>query len=409
MQLFPVGKVYNFMAQRRAMALVSLVLVVGSIVALFNPGPRLGTDFVGGTEIEVAFNGPTSAQEIREVVAASDFHRPDVVKVEDPNNPHRYLIRVQDVTTIDAQQQARIERALCYGDNLPEAECPASRQASEVKFSPGGDKITVRFEATPDLEWVKERMGGVSGVVLRAGDNNPSIQNERVNKVEIQLMSKGDQLMKVLQQRLGERTPETALRVEWIGPKAGALLRDAAIKSIAIALVFIMMYVAFRFDLRFAPGGVIALAHDSLLAVGALVLLQKEINLTTVAAVLTIIGYSVNDTVVVYDRVRENLGKLRGSSFTHLINVSLSEMLSRTVLTSGTTIVSLVAFFVWGTGTLKDFALTLIIGLVLGTYSSIYVALPLTEWLDRRFFARFAPKKKRKGKTGALKRATATS
>jgi preprotein translocase subunit SecF len=203
----------------------------------------------------------------------------------------------------------------------------------------------------------------------------------------------------VLRQELGnERVPANPLRVEWIGPKAGRLLRDAAIKSIAIALVFIMMYVAFRFDLRFAPGGVLALAHDALVTVGVLTALQKELNLTTVAAVLTIIGYSVNDTVVVYDRVRENLGKLRGSSFIHLINVSLSEMLSRTVLTSTTTIVSLVCFFVWGTGTLKDFAFTLIIGLVLGTYSSIYIALPLTEWFDRRFFAKMSDKKKKKGK-----------
>src|SRR5690606_29203505 len=140
-----------------------------------------------------------------------------------------------------------------------------------------------------------------------------------------------------------------------------------------------------------------------------LILMQKELNLTTVAAVLTIIGYSVNDTVVVYDRVRENLGKLRGSSFIHLINVSLSEMLSRTLLTSGTTIVSLMAFFVWGTGTLKDFALTLIIGMILGTFSSTYVALPLTEWFDRRFFTKLAPKKKKKDKSASLKRARAAT
>ncbi len=410
MQLFPVGKVYNFMTQKRPLGVVSLLMVIASIVLLFEPGPRMGTDFVGGTEIEVAFTGPTTAQEIRQVVASSDFHRPDVIKVEDPNNPFRYLIRVQDVTTIDEAQQHRIERALCYGDKLSASECPKERQATEVKFSPGGDKISVRFEGDPNLTWVKEQMAKVSGVVLRAGANNPSIQNERANKVEIQLMSKGDQLMNVLKQKLGKRTPATAMRVEWIGPKAGALLRDAAIKSIAIALVFIMMYVAFRFDLRFAPGGVIALGHDALVTIGILIIMQKELNLTTVAAVLTIIGYSVNDTVVVYDRVRENLGKLRGSSFIHLINVSLSEMLSRTVLTSGTTIVSLLAFFVWGTGTLKDFALTLILGITLGTYSSIYVALPLTEWLDRKFFVRLAPKKKTKaGKSRSLKRASAAT
>ncbi len=169
-----------------------------------------------------------------------------------------------------------------------------------------------------------------------------------------------------------------------------------------------MAYVAFRFDLRFAPGGVVALAHDALVTVGILTLLQKELNLTTVAAILTIIGYSVNDTVVVYDRVRENLGKLRGATFGKLINVSLSEMLSRTILTSGTTIISLVAFFVWGTGALKDFAFSLIIGLILGTYSSIYVALPLTDRLDKLFFAKVAPKKSKAPVRGRKKASAAT-
>jgi preprotein translocase subunit SecF len=102
-----------------------------------------------------------------------------------------------------------------------------------------------------------------------------------------------------------------------------------------------------------------------------------------VAAALTIIGYSVNDTVVVYDRVRENLGRLRGATFFQLINTSISEMLGRTILTNATVVLSLLAFFVWGTGELKDFSLAIVIGVLLGTYSSIYVALPIAEWLDK--------------------------
>ena len=143
--------------------------------------------------------------------------------------------------------------------------------------------------------------------------------------------------------------------------------------------------------------------------IGVLILLHKELNLSTVAAILTIVGYSVNDTVVVYDRVRENLGKLRGSTFDKIINVSLSEMLSRTILTSGTTVISLLAFFIWGTGTLKDFAFTLVIGIVFGTYSSIYVALPLTEWLDKLFFAKVGGKRKGKKAARARKKASITA
>jgi preprotein translocase subunit SecF len=149
-----------------------------------------------------------------------------------------------------------------------------------------------------------------------------------------------------------------------------------------------MAYIAFRFDLRFSPGAIIALVHDTTATVGVLIVMGKELDLTTVAAVLTILGYSVNDTVVIYDRVRENLGKLRGASFRHLINVSTSEMLGRTILTTLTVQMSLLAFFFWGTGTLKSFALTLTIGLIFGTYSTIYIALPVTDWLDAALFSR---------------------
>ncbi len=392
MQLFPIGKVYDFMGGRRVAALISLVLVVASIVLLFNPGPRLGTDFIGGTEVEVAFQQPVEVEAVRQAVMKADFSRPDVIKVQDDVNPHRYLIRVQEVSTIADSVQREIEKRVCYGDEKTEG---CTNLATEAKFSPGGEKITLRYQSTPDLNQLRERLTGIEGIILRPGDNNPSLQNARENRVEIALMSRGDQLMKALTDDLGsDVTPEMPLRTEWIGPKAGSQLRNAAIKSILIALVFIMAYVAFRFDLRFAPGGVLALAHDSLVTVGVLIALGRELNLTTVAAILTIIGYSVNDTVVVYDRVRENLGKLRGTSFSKLINVSLSEMLSRTVLTSCTTIMVLVCFFIWGTGTLKDFALTLIVGLVLGTYSSVYVALPLTDFLDKKFFQGTATGKK---------------
>ena len=145
-----------------------------------------------------------------------------------------------------------------------------------------------------------------------------------------------------------------------------------------------MLYLAFRFDLRFAPGVVIACVHDAMVVIGFFIVLHKEITLSTIAAVLTIVGYSMNDTIVVYDRIRENLGKYRGKSFAEIINLSVSETLSRTILTSGATMLSVLAFFFWGTGVIKDFALAMVIGIVAGTYSSIYVAAPLTEWIDKK-------------------------
>ena len=395
MRLFKSGKIYNFMAVRWYWIGLSLFITFGALVLLLLGKAKLGTDFTGGTEVEIAFKRTVSAGDLRAAVEKAGFFAPGVVKVADPSNPNRYLIRLEEVSTISLEKQGEIERALCLNAAEGNAACPIERQATEVRFSPGGDKISVRYRNTPDLDWVKAHVATVKGVVLRPGEHNPTLQNARDNKVEIQLMSKGDQLMAGLKQGLGaDVVPDTALRTEWIGPRAGAQLRDSAVKSIVISIVFIMIYIAFRFDLRFAPGGVVALTHDALGTIGILIVLGKEINLTTIAAVLTIVGYSVNDTVIVYDRVRENLGKLRGTSFFDLINISTSEMLGRTLLTSSTVVIALLGFFIWGTGELKDFSLALTIGVVLGTYSSIYVALPLTEWLDHTLFSKVGAKKK---------------
>jgi preprotein translocase subunit SecF len=395
MRLFKSGKIYDFMAVRWYWIGLSLFITIGAAILLLMGKAKLGTDFTGGTEVEIAFKRPVSPADLRAAVLKAGFSAPGVIKVDDPKNPNRYLIRVEEVSTISLAKQAEIEKALCLSAGEPTDACPAERQATEVKFSPGGDKISLRYRNPPDLDWVKQRIGTITGVVLRPGEHNPMLQNARDNKVEIQLMSKGDQLMGGLKQALGaDAVPDTALRTEWIGPRAGAQLRDSAVKSVVISIVFIMVYIAFRFDLRFAPGGIVALTHDALGTVGILILLGKEINLTTIAAVLTIVGYSVNDTVIVYDRVRENLGKLRGTSFFQLINISTSEMLGRTLLTSSTVVIALLGFFIWGTGELKDFSLALVIGVVLGTYSSIYVALPLTEWLDHTLFSRVGAKKR---------------
>jgi preprotein translocase subunit SecF len=222
-------------------------------------------------------------------------------------------------------------------------------------------------------------------VALRASPSNPQVVSQRDHRVEILLQSKGDQLLGALRDKLGADTvPDAALRVEWVGPKSGKQLRDSARNSVAIAIVFIMLYLAFRFDLRFAPGVVIACVHDAMVVIGVFIAFQKEITLSTIAAVLTIVGYSMNDTVVIYDRIRENLSKHRGRTFWDVINLSVSETLSRTILTSGATMLSVLPFFIWGTGVIKDFALAMVVGIVAGTYSSIYVAAPITEWIDER-------------------------
>jgi preprotein translocase subunit SecF len=390
MEFFKPGRVFDFMGQRVFWIPLSLVLVLASIVLTFYPGPNLGTDFRGGTEVEVAFEKPIDAAKVRKSVEAVGFQTPDVVQVNDPHNSWHFLIRVQEVSAISEQEKGSLKSALCLVDD-PQAplgdlaKCPPDARATEVKFSAGGDKISTRYDTVPSLRTIREQVASVPGVTLRSEPNNPHVQNERDRRVEIELLSQGDKLMDRLRQKLGaDMVPERALRVEWVGPKAGVQLRNEAATAVAISIMFIMLYLALRFDLRFAPGVIVACVHDAMVVIGVFIVLRKEITLSTIAAVLTVIGYSMNDTVVVYDRIRENLGKHRGKSFAQIINLSVSETLSRTILTSGATLLSILAFFVYGTSVIKDFMLALVVGIIAGTYSSIYVAAPLTEWIDSR-------------------------
>ncbi len=368
------GTYIDFMRHRGTVIGVSMVLVLMSLVSLFAPGPNFGIDFAGGTEVQLRFQGDVEPGELRTLLERIGYKRPDVVAVE--GSRKEYMIRVREVSSLPEEQRKAIRSALeGLGPDL-------------VRFdvSPGGDKLAVQFDGNVEEGALKSAVEG-AGVhvkeVLRFGKREE-------NRYELLLVGVADELVSQLRDELGERAPASPRRVEWVGPKAGAQLRDAAVQAMLYAIAFIMVYVAFRFDLRFAPGGVVALLHDALITLGIYVLLQKEVNLTTVAALLTIVGYSINDTIVVYDRIRENMQRMKDTSMRDLINVSTSQMLSRTVVTSLTTLVSIAAFFVWGTPVIRDITFALFVGILIGTYSSIYVAAPLTEWMDQRFFRRGA-------------------
>jgi preprotein translocase subunit SecF len=382
MRLFTLSKTYHFMRVAPICAVISALAMVATLTALFYPGPKLGTDFIGGTEIEVRFKSQVPAAKIREALEAGGLKDADVVEVRSGDVVDRYILRVPQVSTISAEIQHRAESVLCLPPSAA-PDCTDAERASEVKFSPGGDRITTRFATPQTPEWIRQRLAQVNGLDLRPGADNPSVDTRHPDKVVVELLGMGDTMFSALANRLGKDVaPDAPLRIEWVGPKAGAQLRNAAIQSIAITLIAIMIYVGLRFDIRYSPGAVICLMYDALIGVGALMLAGKEISLTIVAAVLTIIGFSVNDTVVVYDRVRENTRRLRGASFPELIDLSVSEMLGRTVITTGTAMLSLTPFLIWGTNALQDFAFTMIIGMASGAYSTVFVALPITHWLD---------------------------
>ncbi|NRA02245.1 MAG: protein translocase subunit SecF [Myxococcales bacterium] len=175
-------------------------------------------------------------------------------------------------------------------------------------------------------------------------------------------------------------------RLESVGPRIGAELRWNGLWALMLSWVLILLYIWFRFDLRFAPGAVVALIHDVVITAGVFVAIGLEFNLQVLAALLVVIGYSLNDTIVIYDRVRENL-ELRGAThIADVVNQSINQTLSRTLLTSLTTLLVVVALVLLGGPVLRDFALALLLGIVIGTYSTIYVASALLIFLEQRGF-----------------------
>jgi preprotein translocase subunit SecF len=378
MEFFKPGLLIDFMRHRRIYMAVSFTLVTLSVISVIFPGPNFGIDFAGGTEVEVAFGGDVSSGELRQTLEGLGYESPDVVAVVGREN--EYLVRLREVSILSDEQRGQMREALtsrvaASGGSAPEVE--------RVDFSPGGDKVTVQLDGTIEPAVLQEALS-------EAGANVMSVRptgNPSDYLYEAQLEGVAQEMLAGLRDALGERGPGEPDRVEWVGPRAGQQLRQQAIQSMAYALLFIMVYVAFRFDLRYAPGAVVAMAHDALITLGVFVLLQKEFNLTIVAALLTIVGYSINDTIVVYDRIRENVGRYRDKSLYEVINLSTSQMLSRTIVTSGTTLLSVSAFFIWGTSVIRDISFAMFVGILIGTYSSIYVAAPLTEWMDRTYFS----------------------
>jgi preprotein translocase SecF subunit len=196
-------------------------------------------------------------------------------------------------------------------------------------------------------------------------------------------------LIQIVKDTVVAEFPESEFEVvaeDAVGTQVGAELKKRAVWSICLALVGIIVYLSWRFELGFAVGAIVALAHDVLVAVGLYCLCGRQLSLPVVAALLTIVGYSVNDTIVVFDRIREDLKLRRSDSFTSICNLSINQTLSRTLLTSVTTLIAVVMLLVFGGGAIQDFALTLFIGVLVGTYSSIFVATPVVlAWhRDRR-------------------------
>jgi len=251
----------------------------------------------------------------------------------------------------------------------------------------GGAEVQVKFSNSIKVKDIRSSLAN-------AGFDSASVQTigeAKDNEILIKVQAKENELNKVeakveenLEKTFGKENVEVR-KVDIVGPKAGAELRVSGFQAMGYALLAIMIYIGLRFDFKYSPGAIGALFHDVSIILGVFALSGTEFTLQTVAALLAVIGYSVNDTVIVYDRVRENEVNMPGKSLAEQIDKSVNETLSRTVLTSGTTLFISVAMYIFGGEAIKDFFFAITLGVLVGTYSSIFVAAPITLLFDRFF------------------------
>ncbi len=249
----------------------------------------------------------------------------------------------------------------------------------------GGGELQVKFGSTVSVPDLRSNLSkaGFSGLVVQSiGEADENEYLLKVPAAEQNLNLVTDRMSQTLRDLYQDKQVEIR-KVDIVGPKAGSQLRLSGFQAMGWALIAIMVYIGLRFDFKFAPGAIVALIHDVIIVLGFYALTGTEFTLQTVAALLAVIGYSVNDTVIVYDRVRENEQKFPGLSLIEHINSAVNETLSRTILTSGTTLFIAVSMLVVGGAAIHDFFLAITVGIVVGTYSSIFIAAPATILMNR--------------------------
>ncbi|MFQ5842150.1 MAG: protein translocase subunit SecF [Thermodesulfobacteriota bacterium] len=251
----------------------------------------------------------------------------------------------------------------------------------------GGTLVQVKFSKPTQVKTIKGNLASIGldrSVVQRFGEKKDNEYLIRVERSASDLETLSLQIEGTLQEAYGKGGVEIR-RTEMVGPKVGKDLKRKGILAIIYALIGILIYITWRFEFIFALGAIIALVHDVAITVGAFSIANKEFSLPIVAAILTIIGYSLNDTIVVYDRIRENRRKMRREDLARVMNSSINETMSRTLLTSLTTLIVVVILFIFGGGVIHNFAFALIVGVLVGTYSSVFVASPIIlTWQERK-------------------------
>jgi preprotein translocase subunit SecF len=416
--LLPPGNNFAFVRKFRIWIIVSILLMAASIGALLVNKSVRGEymnwtiDFKGGTEIIYAFKDKTKngyvqvdPAKVREALGKEDVEVSDIGWTADDGTPvNGMIIRSPRFSAIeDADKDAAVkdflakfadrgvEKAAWTGDRM----YVRSKKAITDKEA-GPVFAAVKFEKVDPQTGAKTVVPG--GLELKpwsqADVDQYTHADEGTGEIKSVFAMWG--LDRTYGQTLEKAIPNVTAQTYQsygVGAKAGDKLRDDAAKSIVYALFLIMLYLAFRFDIRYAPGAAFATLHDAVMVIGVFAVTWTEVSLTSVAGLLTVMGYSTNDTVIVFDRIRENQAKLKDKKIERIVDISLNEMLVRTILTSSTVFATTLIMNIFGTGLVKNFAFAMNIGVIVGTYSSIFLAAPIFMYISRKWYS--GPAKKR--------------
>jgi preprotein translocase subunit SecF len=359
----------DFIGKRKPALFISSVLNLAILVGIAIFGFNFGVDFAGGTVVELKFDHPVRADEVRARAEKARLHDVSVQGIGSASD-NSYLLRLGGVTQLTQESAVTAKQAL-------EALGGVSTFHADVQ----NGLINFRTTKKVDPEKVKE-------VVAGAGTGVKEVRylgTAQGGGEDYQVVASGmaDRITSAMAQGLAK--PDFRVqRIDYVGPQVGNQLRNKGIAALLYSMLAILVYVAFRFDFKFGPGALVAMIHDVVMVSGYYLVSRREFNLTSIAVLLTITGYSINDTIVIYDRIREEMARYKGKPLPEIINIAVNDTLSRTILTSGVTALSLVGLLIFGVGEIWDFAMAMLVGIIVGTYSSVYIASPLTIWLDER-------------------------
>ena len=362
---------------------VSLALIAISIISLATRGINYGIDFAGGYEIHVKFDKDVDVSAMKKALNEGLHMGEPVVQRFGSADLHEFLIRIKKTKSVDDASLQRAKKAL-------EAAAGAESIQAFSYSAENGERVTIEAAKTIADDVITKAF---SDQALKVQSISAS-QRQDKPVYTVTLVSVGERVDRILKSTFNIEKKESLLsRMDYVGPQVGEQLRNQGIQAILYALVFILIYIALRFDFLFSPGAILALVHDVLITLGVFSLFGLEFNLPTIAALLTIVGYSLNDTIVEFDRIRELIAHFKDRQIDITVNQAINNCLSRTMITSLTTFLVTVALLIWGGSSIFDFSLALCIGVVAGTWSSIFIACPSYLWLRHKVDAKAAAAK----------------